>query len=46
MQTRTPLSLVTKQHRNNRIQINYLKWKETTQEKTNKNKNIKTKLPF
>ena len=50
MQTRRPLSLVTKkqQHRSKILQMNSLKWKETTQERTNKNKNIKhnTKLPF
>ena len=44
MQTRRPLSLVTKkqQHRSKIIQMNSLKWKETN----NKNKKIKTKLPF
>ena len=38
-QTRRPLSLVTKKtHRNEIIQINYLKWKQTTQEKQTRTK--------
>ena len=40
MQTRRSLSLVTKkqQHRSKIIQMNSLKWKETTQEKQTRTK--------
>ena len=38
MQTRRPLSLVTKQHRNKIIQMNSLNWKETTQEQQTRTK--------
>ena len=39
MQTRRPLSLVTKkQHRSKIIQMNSLKWKETTQDKQTRTK--------
>ena len=47
MQTRRPLSLVTKtttQKQNNTNE--FLKMETSNTRKTNKNKNIKTKLPF